>query len=104
MVLLVNMHFIKGTLIIFPIMLSPLVPIENDVIPMVLLVKLFSHVVWLGTRQFRWSIGTNRTIGTNRKLCHSNGSTGEILFSCGLRARYKSMPMVHWYQSYHWYQ
>ena len=52
-----------------------LVPIENEVIPMVLLVNmhlikgltLFSHVVWLGTGQFQWSIGTNGTIGTNRK-------------------------------------
>ena len=49
MVLLVNMHFIKGT---------------------------FSRVAWLGTGQFQWSIGTNGTIGTNRKWCHSNGSIG----------------------------
>ena len=63
-----------------------LVPIEKDVIPVVLLVnmhlfkgiRLFSHVAWLGTGQFRWSIGTNGTIGTNnRKGCHSNGSIGE---------------------------
>ena len=39
--------------------------------------RLFSHVTWLGTGQFRWSIGTNGTIGTNRKWCHSNGSVGE---------------------------
>ena len=25
----------------------------------------------------RWSIGTNGTIGANRKGCHSNGSIGE---------------------------
>ena len=56
-----------------------LVPIEKDVIPVVLLVnmhlikgiRLFSHVAWLGTGQFRWSIGTNR------KGCHSSGSVGE---------------------------
>ena len=35
---------------------------------------LFCHVVWLGTGQFRWTIGT---IGTTTKTCHSNGSTGE---------------------------
>ena len=53
-----------------------LVPIEKHPIPMVLLVnmhlikrvRLFSHVVWLGTGQFQWSIGTNRTIGTNGPL------------------------------------
>ena len=52
-----------------------LVPIENDVIPMVQLVNMhlikgtliISHVVWLGTGQFQWSMGTNGTIGTNRK-------------------------------------
>ena len=38
---------------------------------------LFCHVVWLGTGQFRWTIGSNGTIGTSRKSCHSNGSTGE---------------------------
>ena len=64
-----------------------LVPIENDVIPMVLLVnmhliiirglRLFSPVAWLGTGQFRWSIGANFTIGTNSKGCHSNGSIAE---------------------------
>ena len=32
-------------------------------------VRLFSRVVWLGKGQFQWSIGTNRTIGTNRKCC-----------------------------------
>ena len=51
-----------------------LVPIENDVIPMVLLVNvhLIKGTTWMGTGQFRWSIGT---IGTNcnRKWCHSNG-------------------------------
>ena len=70
MVLLVNMHLIKGTL-------------------------LFSHVTWLGTGQFQWSIGTNGphvvwlgtgqfqssigtngTIGTNVKAPYSNGSIG----------------------------
>ena len=35
--------------------------------------RLFSHVVWLGAGQFRWSIGTN---GTNRKAPYSNGSIG----------------------------
>ena len=52
-----------------------LVPMEKHPIPMVLLVnmhlikrvRLFSHVVWLGKGQFQWSIGTNGTIGTNRK-------------------------------------
>ena len=47
-----------------------LVPIETDVIPVVLLVNmlgLFSHVTWLGTGQFRWSIGANGSIGTSRK-------------------------------------
>ena len=34
-------------------------------------------MVWLGTGQFRWTIGTNGTIGTTRKSCHSNGSIGE---------------------------
>ena len=62
-----------------------LVPMEKHPIPMVLLVnmhlikrvRLFSHVVWLGKGQFQWSIGTNGTIGTNRKRCHSSGSIGE---------------------------
>ena len=50
-----------------------LVPIEKDLIPMVLLVNMhlikgnyitgqFPMVHW-----YRWSIGTNGTIGTNRK-------------------------------------
>ena len=52
MVLLVNMHLIKGTQIIF-------------------------HVILLGTGQLRWSISTNGTIGTIRKAHHSNGSIGE---------------------------
>ena len=39
--------------------------------------RLFSHVVWPGTGQFQWSIGTNGTIGTNRKAPYSNGSVGE---------------------------
>ena len=52
MVLLVNMHPIKGIKIIF-------------------------HVIQLGTGQLRWSFGTNGAIGTNRKGCHSNGSIGE---------------------------
>ena len=49
--------------------MARLVPIENDVIAMVQLVNmhLISHVVWLGTGQFQWSIGTNGTIGTNGK-------------------------------------
>ena len=34
-------------------------------------------MVWLGTEQLQWTIGTNGTIGTTRKSCHSNGSTGE---------------------------
>ena len=38
--------------------------------------RLFSHVTWLGTGQFRWSIGTNGAIGTNGKWCHSSGSIG----------------------------
>ena len=52
MVLLVNMHLIKR-------------------------VRLFSYVVWLGTGQFQWSIGTNGTIGTNGKAPYSNGSISE---------------------------
>ena len=52
MVLLVNMHLIKGT-------------------------QIVSHVTWLGTGQFRWSIDTNGTISTNRKRCRSNGALGE---------------------------
>ena len=28
---------------------------------------LCSHLVWLGAGQFQWSIGTNGTIGTNKK-------------------------------------
>ena len=96
--LLVNMHLIKGTLIIFPCDLA-----GYRAIPMVHWyqwydwyqwkstlfqwfywwicislrgLRLFSHVVWLGTGQFQWSIGTNGTIGTNGKWCHSNGSIG----------------------------
>ena len=50
----------------------------NGTIPMVLLVnmhlinwlRLLSHVIWLGTGKFRWSIGTNR------KWWQSNGSIG----------------------------
>ena len=34
-------------------------------------------MTWLGTGQFQWSIGTNGTIGTNRKAPYSNGSIGE---------------------------
>ena len=52
MVLLVNMHPIKGIKIIF-------------------------HVIQLGTGQLRWSFGTSGAIGTNRKGCHFNGSIGE---------------------------
>ena len=33
--------------------------------------------MWCGPGQFRWTIGTNGTIGTSRKSCNSNGSTGE---------------------------
>ena len=51
-VLLVNMHLIKG-------------------------LRLCSHVAWLGTGQFRWFIGTNGTIVTNRKGYLSNGSIRE---------------------------
>ena len=62
-----------------------LVPVEKHPIPMVLLLnmhplrglRLFSRVVWLGTGQFQWSIGTNGTIGTNRKAPYSNGSIAE---------------------------
>ena len=87
MVLLVNMHLIKGTLIIFPCDLAGygaifdgplvpmvrLVPIEKDVIPMVLLVNM--HLI-KGTL---------------------------IIFPCDL-AGYRAIPMVHWYQWYDWYQ
>ena len=60
-------------------------PMEKHPIPMVLLVtmhvirglRLFCHVVWLGTGQFRWSIGTNGTIGTNGKAPYFNGSIGD---------------------------
>ena len=52
MVLLVNMHLIKG-------------------------IKTILHVIYLGTEQFQWSIGTNGAIGTNKKGRHSNGSIGE---------------------------
>ena len=45
--------------------MARLVPIEKHIIPMVLLVNM--HLTWLGTGQFRWSIGTNGSIGTNRK-------------------------------------
>ena len=34
-------------------------------------------MVWLGTGQFQWSIGTNGTIGTNGKAPYSNGSIGD---------------------------
>ena len=98
MVLLVHMHLIKGTYIIFPCDL-----VGYRAIPMVHWyqwydwyqwkstlfqwfywwicislrgLRLFSHVTWLGTGQFRWSIGTNGAIGTNGKWCHSNGSIG----------------------------
>ena len=69
---MVNMHLIKGTYIIFSCDLAgykaipmvhwyqwyDMVPIENDVIPMVLLVNmhlinlgLFFHVTWLGLEE-----------------------------------------------------
>ena len=59
-----------------------LVPIEKDVISMVLLVNM--HLITLtffpcdlaGYRAIQWIIGTNGTIGTNRKAHHSNGSIG----------------------------
>ena len=63
-----------------------LVPIGNNVISVVLLVNMhliinqsfiLTRYVWLGTGQFRLSIGTNGTIVTDRKGCHSNGSIGE---------------------------
>ena len=47
--------------------------------------RLFFHVVWLGTGQFQSSIGTYGTIGTNRKAQYSNGSIGECLSLRGLR-------------------
>ena len=42
--------------------------------------KLFSHVTWLGTGQFRWSIGTNGTIGTNKKahLCKTSSPLHQV--------------------------
>ena len=43
----------------------------------ILRLRLFSHVTWLGTGQFQWSIGTNGTIGTNGKAPYSNGSIGK---------------------------
>ena len=33
----------------------------------------------MGTGLFQWSIGTNGTIGTNRKGCHCNGSNNFAL-------------------------
>ena len=51
-ILWVNMHLIKGTWIIFPFDLA-------------------------GYKAILWSIGTNGSIGTNKKGCHSNGSVGE---------------------------
>ena len=35
-------------------------------------------------RQFAWSIGTNGWIGTDRKVCHSNGSVGEYASHYGV--------------------
>ena len=52
-----------------------LVPIENDVIPMLLLVNMYL---------------IKRTL---------------IIFPCDLDlAGYRAIPMVHWYQWYDWYQ
>ena len=74
MVLSVNMQPLRGV--------KMLLPIEIDE-SFLKVERLFSHVVWLGTGQFQWSIitsgtianrtigmtsfsiGTNRTIGTN---------------------------------------
>ena len=47
-----------------------LVPIENDVIPMVLLVNM--HFIFSG------GLATNGSIGTNRKEFHSNGAYSPI--------------------------
>ena len=44
---------------------------------------MFSDVVYLGTGQFQWSIGTNGTIGTNGKAPYSNGSIGKCAFHQG---------------------
>ena len=59
-----------------------LVPIEKDVISMVLLMNmnLITLIIFqrdlAGYRAIQWSIGTNGTIGTNRKAHHSDGSVG----------------------------
>ena len=37
-------------------------------------------MVWLGTGQFQWSIGTNGKIGSNGKAPYSNGSIGKCSF------------------------
>ena len=99
MVLLVPMHLIKGTYIIFSWGLA-----GYRAIPMVHCyqwkstifqwfywylcislrgLRLFCHVVWLGTGQFQWSIGTNGTIGTNGKAPYSNGSIGDYASQWG---------------------
>ena len=99
-----------------------LVPIEKDVIPMVLLVNM--HLIegtsiifpcdWLGTGQLRWSIGTNGTIGTNREGCHSNDSIGEytshwvvregecISLTPELPLQDRSIDWYHWCDWYQW--
>ena len=53
---------------------------DGPLVPMVRLVPMEKHpipMVWLGTGQFQWSIGTNGTIGTNGKAPYSGGSIGE---------------------------
>ena len=58
MVILVNMHLIKGTSIIFSCGLA-----GYRAIPIV--------------HSYQWCTGTNGTIGTYRKAPYSNGSIGE---------------------------
>ena len=64
-----------------------------------------THVQYTKTdtiREFRWSIGTNASIGTNRKGCHSNGSVGEYIRISlrGLNLRADSGSWPHWPNSH----
>ena len=76
MVLLVNMHLIRGTLIIFPCDLAGYGTIgTNGKAP-------YSNVLLVNMHLIKVTL---------------------IIFSCGL-AGYREIPMVHWYQWYDWYQ
>ena len=55
-----------------------LVPIEKDVIPMILLVNIhLINVAWLGTGGFQLSAAVNGTNDPNRKWCESIDAIGE---------------------------